>query len=173
MSHRARRFLAGLLLLALPGAAACRSAPPENVFQEGRPRIPSDEGIVTDINFERVQLRGEATYEIDREVQSFSTYDGSVIPLLHHKDRYVQLGLDGDKRVAWIAAIGLVLQGESPTVVYNGVVLEVDEKEKRLVFEDGTVLHYTPKITALPEKGQRIKATINPAKQQVVEIAAQ
>lgn len=166
---RVRRLFVLLAVLFLV-AASCRRGP-ELIFGSG-PRFPDDEGLVTDVNFQRVELDDERRYEIRQDVQSFSTYDGSVTPLLHYKDRYVHLGLDDDKRVQWVAGIGLVIGGDPPTVVYNGVVSKADKKKHRLIFKDGTVLTVAKQVE-LPEPGLKISAKIQPFKRVIVEIVLQ
>lgn len=161
------------LLIALPlvllTAVACnRSAEPQSVYQKGKDRVPKDEGVVTDVNFERLTLDRDRTYQISEEVESFSSYNGEVMPLLHHKNHYAQIGVHEGKVVSWIAGIGLVL--EDGFVVYNGTVKSADKK--RLVFEDGTVLQMSVRAY-IPEKGERVKATILPAKHQVVDVVQQ
>jgi hypothetical protein len=140
----------------------------ESAYRAGVPRFPDDEGVVTDVNFERLTIDGQRKYEISQDVESFSTYDGTILSLLVHKNRYAQLGLDG-KTVVWISGIGLVL--EDKTVVYVGEVSKADEK--RLIFKDGTVLQLHPRVSTPPAAGQRIKALILPDKHQIVEVVAQ
>lgn len=172
-AHNARNSRLVLVLATLALLAGCGQGQPENLFRHGVARFPDDEGVVTDINFDRVELRDGPVYEILKDVQSFSTYNGKVVPLLHHKGRYIQVGLDEEERVEWIAGIGLVLPGESPTVVYNGVIEKIDKSKRRIVFEDGTVLKYSASVKSFPEPGQRVKATISPPKQQIIEVVPQ
>lgn len=164
-----------LLLVAAIGlvAAGCSREPatqsPESVFGKG-PRFPSDEGVVTEIDFERVVLEGPRGYKISPEVQSFSTYNGKVIPLVHHKGRYIQLRLDNERRlVIWISVIGQVIpQPAGPRVTYVGVFEKVDDK-RRAVFKDGTVLKLGDEVTA-PEAGQRVGVRIDSARREVVTL---
>lgn len=140
----------------------------KGAYRAGVPRFPDAEGIVTDINFERLTLDEKDKYEISREVESFSTYGGEIMSLLLHRGRYAQVGLDG-RTVAWISGIGLVLQDGS--VVYVGVVSKADKK--RVIFEDGTVLQLNPRVSTPPSPGQRVKAIILPGKHQIVEVVEQ
>lgn len=164
--------LAGLVALVLV-AGACNGDPgqKESVFESG-PRFPDDEGVATDVTFERLILDGRRRYEIKQTVQSFSTYDGTITPLVFWKNRYVHVGLDDEKKAEWIAGIGLIIEGDVPHVVYNGVVDKVDAKKRELIFRDGTVLKMTAIVTA-PEPGTRIKATISPVKRGIIEIVQQ
>lgn len=165
-----RRSLA-LLIAALLILGGCgRQEQRDQVFGT-QARFPDDEGVVTDINFERLVLDEARRHDISPDVQSFSTYDGTVTPLLHHKGRYVQVGLDDKDRVEWVAGIGLVLQQDNPVVIYNGVVERVDSR-RGVIFRDGTVLKLSSRVTP-PEPGLRVKATIDPDKGQVVEIVPQ
>ena len=166
---RFRRLSLLLLLIAAGLLGACRTEnepAPKEIFGSG-PRIPDDQGIATGVDFERITLDDKRSYNISSEVQSFSTYDGTVTPLLHHKGRYVQLGLE-KREVEWVAGIG-ILQADQ-TVFYNGTVEKVDRKT--LTFEDGTVLKMTNVVQA-PGVGQRIRARIAPAKQGIIEIVPQ
>lgn len=108
----------------------------QRVVLDGRPRHPDDQGVVTAVSFERIELAGERTYEITRDLQSFSTQTMQALPILHRKGQFVHVGLDG-KRAVWIAAVGSVL-GDPPAVYYAGKLERVVDGE--LIFEDGTVL---------------------------------
>lgn len=167
-----RRALAFLALSLLIGGA-CSGRGSEPIFGSG-PRFPSAEGLVSDITFKQVVLDEGRRFVIREDVQSFSTYDGSVTPLVQLKGRYIHVGLDDSKRVEWVAGIGLVIGADSPGVgvVYNGVVKKVEVGKRRVIFEDGTVLTLAKQVP-LPKRGQRISAKIQPFKRVVVEIVPQ
>lgn len=170
---RLRSVLAFLALSLLLGAACSDRGGPEPIFGSG-PRFPDAEGVVMDISFKEVTLDEGRRFEILEDVQSFSTYDGSITPLLHLNGRYIHAGLDNSKRVEWVAGIGLVIGADSPDVgvVYNGVVESIEKGKRRVIFEDGTVLTLAKQVE-LPERGQRVSAKIQPFKRTVVEIVLQ
>ncbi|MGH7858205.1 MAG: hypothetical protein ACREQY_12850 [Candidatus Binatia bacterium] len=149
------RHAAVLCLLALV-SAACSG---EQTVFEGGPRFPDDEGVVTSISLERMQIEGDRNYVIGRDVESFKTRSHEPASLLSLKDKYVQVGLDGDE-VGWIALVGIVVGDDSPTVLYTGVFDGVDGRTDRAVFADGTTLALADDID-VPEEGQEVAAAID------------
>ncbi|MGH2811992.1 MAG: hypothetical protein ACRDI1_04690 [Actinomycetota bacterium] len=131
-------------------------------------RVPSDQGVVTSINFTQVELDGKRRYSISSEVQSFSTYNGEVTPLLAWEKKYVHLGLEDDT-VMWFAGIGVLDRTADPPVVFyaNGLVEDIDG-EGRLVFADGTVLEPAEGLE-LPPEGARVTAKIDTEKHLIAE----
>ncbi len=153
-----------LLLLLLAGAltlVGCSSkSDEERVVLDGRPRFPDAEGVVEQISFERITLDGGRSYEVRKDLQSFSTYDLAAVPMLHRLGQYVHLGLDG-KEAAWMAGIGVVVRGPAPPVVfYNGFLLRLDGD--RAIFRDGTVLKLADGVTSPVESGL-LRAELDPA----------
>lgn len=130
------RLVAGALVLLF---VACTR--PEPVDFSKTSRFPHDQGVVTDIDFESVQLDGSRKHPINREVQSFSTYNGKVTALLSWKNKYVHVGLDESKTVIWISGIGVVDRNVDPPIVRyaNGLLKRIDSK-RNAIFADGTVL---------------------------------
>lgn len=159
-----RRIIAAAFLLVL---GACPGGEPESITDQVR--NPDDEGVVTEINLERVQIDSERSYTFSREVESFTTRGHDIMPLLHHDGRYVHLGLadEGDV-VVWIASIGIVPEGDDAEVLYNGVLESVDD-EGRFVFDDGTVLIPDDGVEP-PETGAEATIVIDPETHRVVEV---
>jgi hypothetical protein len=144
-------LVAGLLVL-----SSCTKRHDDRLVLDGRPRIPDVEGVVEQISFERVTLDGGRSFPIQKDLQSFSTYDLAAVPMLHRLGQYVQLGLNG-KRVAWMAGIGVVVRGAAPPVVYyNGVLVRLEND--RAIFRDGTVLQLADGVTSPVEaQGRQVK----------------
>lgn len=136
-------------------------------------RFPDDEGTVTAVDFEDIQIDGSRKHPIRPDVQSFSTYTGKITPLLGWMGKYVHVGLDHEGRTIWIAGIGVVIDAtDRPTVLYlNGELLRVDS-QNRAIFRDGTVLRLDRGVTP-PSRKKPLKATIDPARHVVVELAEQ
>ena len=148
-------LLAGLLLL-----SGCADKGENRLVLDGRPRIPDVEGVVEQISFDRVILDGGRSFPVQKELQSFSTYDLAAVPMLHRLGQYVQLGLNG-KKVAWMAGIGVVVRSAAPPVVYyNGVLVRLDGD--RAIFRDGTVLQLADGVTSPVESGP-VRAELDPS----------
>lgn len=134
-------------------------------------RFPDAEGVVTSVSFEEIEIDGETRYPIDPEVQSFSTYNANVIPLLSWQNKYVHLGLD-DGQVVWVAGIGVVdSKADPPTVYYVGGVLVKVDKNKA-IFQDGTVLTLAEGVEP-PEQGISVLALIDVNQDKVVSLTSQ
>jgi hypothetical protein len=126
---------------------------------DGRPRPPDVEGVVEQISFERITLDGGRSFDLRKDLQSFSTYTLEAVPLLHRLGQYVQLGLEG-KKVAWMAGIGVVVRGRAvPVVFYNGVLVRRDGPQA--IFRDGTVLQLAAGVTPPVEQGL-LRAELDP-----------
>lgn len=157
-----------ILLLAL----ACCSRRQTTDYSKTE-RFPDAEGIVTSVDFERIRLDEDPPHVIDRSVQSFSTYNGKVAPLLSWKSKYVHLGLGDRGRVIWVSGIGVVVDDpETPVVYYTeGVVERVDSKG-RVIFQDGTVLTLDGSVEK-PAPKSKVTAKIDPQKERVIELLRQ
>ena len=152
-------LVAGLLLL-----SGCAKRHDERLVLDGRPRIPDVEGVVEQISFDRVTLDSGRSFPVQKDLQSFSTYDLAAVPMLHRLGQYVQLGLNG-KKVAWMAGIGVVVRGAAPPVVYyNGVLLRLESD--RAIFRDGTVLQLADGVTSPVQSGQ-VRAELDPSLRRV------
>ncbi len=160
-----KRFASAAVLLTLLVAVSCQTGP------EGaeRPRFPDDQGVVTQIDFETLKLDGKRSYKISPEVESFSTYNLKITPLLSWDQRYVHLGLDDDV-VVWIAGIGNVLKRPAgDVVVYTGArFLRIDRK-RNAIFFDGTVIKIAEGVEVPPED-TITKVTIDPAKHAAIDL---
>ncbi len=158
---------AAVLVLSLALFSACRGTPESATELEAR--IPDDAGVVTMVDFERIEIDGKNSYPLSEELESFTTGDHTVRPVLSWKDRYVHLGLD-DGVVQWIAGIGIVAN-EPPRVLYTGVFERLEE-ERRAVFRDGTVLQLDQGVSP-PGEGREVFATIDPSKDLVISLKTQ
>ena len=141
------------------------SSPTTAIALDGTPRYPDAEGVVVDIaaDFSTITLDGDRTYGVRRDVQSFSSLDGSVQQLLQRKGQYVQVGLKGDT-IRWIAGIAALVQtaGSAPVVYYSGNLADV--RRGKAIFEDGTVLTLADGVAA-PEgalQGRRDARPVDP-----------
>lgn len=111
-------------------------------------------------------LDGQRTYPIDREVESFSSRDHRVTPLVHWKDRYVHLGLETSRGVIWIAGIGVVTDDQPPRVFYSGKFERIDN-QRRAIFADGTALKVGGGL-APPAQGDLILVVFDPVRKEII-----
>ena len=157
---------AAVVLLVAMLLAACNRTPIDYAKEV---RVPDDRGKVTQIDVESIQLDDKRTHEIDPEVQSFSTYNGTVLPIRSWKDKYVHIGLNKDGDVIWIAGIGVVDSTANPPVVRytNGLLKKVEGR--RAIFADGTVLQ-VDKSVKIPPVNFRLTANIDPKRHLVVDL---
>jgi hypothetical protein len=170
--------VAALVVLAaalLAGAGGCGDdSRGGGVALDGSPRVPDAEGVVAAIgpDFSTLTLEGGRTYRIPKDVQSFSTIDGSTQPLRRRVDQYVHVGLDGDTMV-WIAGISAVIDtGGTKAVYYGGELRNI--AGSRLEFTDGTVLRVAKGVTVPAEaEGKRVLATIDPQQRVIVTLVPQ
>jgi hypothetical protein len=147
-------LLAGLLVF-----SGCAGGDDDRLVLDGTPRIPDVEGVVEQISFDRITLDGGRSFSVQKDLQSFSTYDLAAVPMLHRLGQYVQLGLNG-KKVAWMAGIGVVVRGAAPPVVYyNGVLVRLDGD--RAIFRDGTVLQLADGVIS-PVGTGLVRAEVDP-----------
>jgi hypothetical protein len=157
-----RALVLGVLFLLLAGCSE------KSVLEEGGPRVANDVGVATDVTFDRIQLDGERTYEIDESVESFATRSHHVTSLLSWEGKYVHVGLDDDDRAVWIAGIG-ILSGKPAKVRYSGVFESFDADRQRATFEDGTVLEFASSVKA-PERGREVVVEIDAERDLVTKI---
>ena len=149
---------------------ACRGGSGSDFALDGSPRIPDDEGIVTAVDLESVTLDGERTYDVERDLRSFSAIDLSTVPLLFTEGQYVQVGVDGDT-LEWIGAIAKPLAAEQePFVLYAGELEAVDGDA--LVFDNGTVLRLADAVEASSFVGEGVRVSIDPDTKTVTEVVA-
>jgi hypothetical protein len=167
-------IVAALVLAALLGACGRGGGDDGHVALDGSPRVPDVEGVVAKLadDFSTLTLEGGRTYEIPKDVQSFSTVDGSTQPLRRRVGQYVQLGLDG-RTVRWVAGFSAVVDGPSgPVVYYTGTLRKA--VGARLEFADGTVLRLAPGAGSVSQAvGERVLASIDPERRVVVGLAKQ
>ena len=149
-------------------AASCSSGT-SGVLEHGGPRIPSDQGVVTESTLERIQLDHKRNYLIDDKVESFTTRSHVVTSLLAWEGKFVQLGLSKSKKVQWIAGIGNVVPGTPPLVFYTGVVTRQESAKRRVYFDDGTVLVAGSGVK-VPSKGTEVVCEIDPTTALVTKI---
>lgn len=134
-------------------------------------RIPDDEGVVTEVSLERIQLDGERTYVLADEVESFTTRSHEVSPLLGWEGKYVHVGLDGGEQVSWVAGIGTVVRDDPPYTLYTGVFSRLDDETGRAVFADGTALEVSDGLR-FPQAGSEAVVTIDPERHLVTGLDA-
>jgi hypothetical protein len=139
---------------------------PAPLVLDGSPRTPDTEGVVTKVTTKEIQLDGRRSYHLSRDLQSFSTYTLTTIPVLQSTGRYVQLGLDGDT-ATWIATVGAVIEQDPRVVVYTGELAAV--RHGRLVFRDGTVLQLDKRVS-VPKPQANVVVDIDPARHRAVKV---
>jgi hypothetical protein len=161
------RATAVALTVALAVGTACSSGG-GTVKLDGSPRYPDDEGVVTSIDFDRVTLDGARTYGVSKNLRSFSTYDRSLEPMLNRERQYVQIGLSG-KTMVWMAGIAAVIPARPPRVYYTGTLVRVD-KERRVIFQDGTVLRLAAGVQPPVRRGY-VQAEIDAAAHRVRKLS--
>ena len=137
-----RLLVVGLVLGAALVTTACGDEP--GSFTEGQARHPDVAGVVDTATPTAITIDG-TRYPLAEELSSFSTYTLEPIPLRQRVGQYVHAGLDGDGRVVWVAAVGAVLPGTPPVVLYSGRMRSVEDGTA--TFEDGTVLPLGPDVT--------------------------
>ena len=165
MRRRSLLVVAAITLVALVGAPACsRGGGTAPIKLDGSPRYPSAEGVVTEVSRDALVLDGKQSYRVSKDLQSFSSSTLAPVPLLQRKDQYVQVGLDGNT-VVWIAAISAVVTLERPAAFHIGTLRRVDD-ERRLIFQDGTVLRLGRGVDA-PPTGRKVTAEIDPEQKAV------
>lgn len=157
------------LLITLLTAACDRNESDRGNSGDKPPRFPDDQGVVTSVDLESLTIENKRSYTISREVESFSTYNQEIIPLLRWQGRYVHVGTEGDE-VVWIAGIGVVDDSrEIPVVHYtNGLLRRIDNK-KRAIFADGTVLRLD-KPLGRPPLNERMSMDIDAARHVVIGV---
>jgi hypothetical protein len=172
LTGRSRAWLAvASCFLVLVAACGGESS---DVALDGSPRVPDVEGVVVSIadDASSIELDGGRTFQLERDLESFSTTDGSTTPVRSWQDKYVHLGVEG-KTARWIAGVASVVeQGEQELGYYIGVLNRV--QGQRLEFKDGTVLRLDGDLD-VPEEalGHRYMATIDVADRVVVALSPQ
>src|SRR5688500_15904782 len=76
-------LVAGALML-----VGCAEGEDDRLVLDGRPRLPDAEGVVEKISFEQITLDGGRSYEVRKDLQSFSTYTLEAVPMLHRLGQY-------------------------------------------------------------------------------------
>lgn len=155
-----------LFVLASVVAVGCRSEP-ESIFEQTR--SPDAEGVVEEIGPGGLKLAGGQGFEIDAAVQAFTTRSHDQVALGALKGRYVHVGLNEQGRVAWIASVGIVPEGQD-RVYYTGVPDRRDDD--RVVFEDGTVLRVAPGVD-VPELDGEWAVVLDVNRKAIVELQRQ
>lgn len=160
-----KRLLGIIVVLLLASLGACFGPEePQSILDKGA-RFPDVEGVVSDVSFEAVTIQGKA-FRIRKDVESFTTREHKITPLIHWKDRYVHVGLDDQSNVEWIAGIGVVTKTDPPVVFYSGT-FERAEKG-RAIFKDGTVLRLGEGVKP-PRKGRKAVANIDPSTRRITK----
>ena len=162
----------------LPGLLAATSCGDDEsrspVVLDGSPRLPDDQGVVTDLDLDdkSLTLDGKRSYQVSDQVRSFSALDLSIQPLADAADSYVQVGLEG-RTVVWLGRIAKVVPTDPPRVYYVGRFSSVESSDegRRITFGEGTVLDLADGVEP-PEgsEGEIVQAEIDPASHQVVAL---
>ena len=154
--------LAALVGLALVGACSSGGGGSAALVLDGRPRVPSDQGVVTAVSDTALTLDSARTYRVSPSIQVFSTNTFQALPLAGRQGQYVQIGAHGTT-VDWVASFSVVarLPGSPPTAFYIGVFLRTDSRG-RAVFRDGTIVTLAPGV-APPAPNSQVRADIDPA----------
>lgn len=164
---------ASLVALLVTVGAGCTAkvpeeSPPKQSIILKDFRIPDDEGVVTSIDRRSIEIDGARRYAIDPAVESFTASGRKVTPIVHWKNRYVQVGIRA-KRAIWIAGIGVVANTDPPLVFYGAEFVRLD-KESRAVFDDGTVLKIRSGVEP-PAERRKVSAEIDPVAKEIVRFS--
>jgi hypothetical protein len=152
-------------------AASCSgTGSRRSVLTKQAPRYPDAEGVVVDVNPQRIALDGGRAFRISALVESFTARGHAATSLARWKDKYVQVGVNADKEAVWISGVGVVIKGTPPTVFYTGVFRGLEGR--RAIFADGTVLTLAPGVAA-PRKGAESLATLDASRHLVIRLTAQ
>ena len=143
---------------------------------DGSPRLPDDEGVVTELDLEAksLTLDDERSYQVSAQVRSFSALDLSIQSLADAEGAYVQVGLDGET-IVWLGRVAKVVPTDPPRVFYVGRFTRIEDSEdgRRAVFGEGTVLSLADGVEApAGSEGQVIQAEIDPAAHRVTALRA-
>jgi hypothetical protein len=142
---------------------SCHSGGGSGSVLDGRPRIPSAEGVVTAVTLRRVTLDGARSFGVSRRLESFSVYNGAPTPLLAKRGQYVQVGVRGGK-VVWIQSFGTPI-GDPPAVVFTGRLDGV--AAGRLHFSGGATLRLGDGVPR-PPTGVDVECVIAPRRHAVI-----
>jgi hypothetical protein len=150
-------------LLVVPSACRGGGAEPPAVILDGRPRPPDDEGIMTEVAADHLVLDGRTRLKVSGKLIAFASSTGQVTNLYQRRNQYVQVGVRSGT-VVWLGAVGAILPGPRPFVLYQGNVLT--DEGGRLTMEDGTVLRAHPE---LPPVTGRLSLRLDVTTHEVVE----
>jgi hypothetical protein len=148
---------AAIIGLGVFGVSGCTHSSP-TLRLDGSARVPDDEGIATIVSRNRITLDGRRSYNVSRKFVSFSTHTLQVEPMAGRVGQYVLLGTSG-KTATWMAGVSAVTQKPVPRAYYQGRLLRIGE-QRRMFFQDGTVLRLAAKIPS-PQKNQLVSAIID------------
>lgn len=127
-------------------SSSCRASGLPSKTSSGKTvRVPSDQGLVTEASLSQLTLDGKRTYSLSQTVESFSGYNLTLRPLLTWKFKYVSIGVE-EKKVVWIAGLGLLDSQKTPPVVHLANVKLDSVHEGYLIFRSGTALKLAPKV---------------------------
>lgn len=166
--------MVGLVVVGAVFAGCGDEATEAPVVLDGTPRLPDDEGVVTDLDVDGLSLTldGKRSYQVSEQLRSFSALDLSIQPLAGAKDAYVQVGLNG-RTVVWLGRISKVVPTEPPSAFYVGRFKRVEQSDegRRVVFGEGTVLSLADGVEPpAGSEGQVVQAEIDPAAHRVVAL---
>jgi hypothetical protein len=166
---RAGRVAIAALTVGL--AVACsKGAPGPDLVLDGRPHIPSDEGILSALSEHRLSLDSSRDYALSPKAVAFAALSLQKVPLGGRISQYVQVGLVG-KTVVWVATFSAVIQlpGKPRVAFHIGTLKRIDEQH-RAVFADGAVLRLDPAVVAPGPVPIRVRAEIDVASHSIREL---
>jgi len=134
---------------------------------DGSPRFPTDQGVVTEVNQQRITIDGRRTYSLSPHLQSFAAVSLATIPVLQTKGQYVQVGLR-ETTVTWLGRIADVVRTDHAAVFYVGHLVRLQARD--LVMRDGTVLRLADGLAPPARVDADVTAEIEPAKHVVVKL---
>lgn len=163
-----RRGAAALLLVAIVLPACDRGGEPKaDIKLDGSARFPDRAGVVGKVSLERITIDGKEA-ELSRNLQSFSTYTLTALPVLNTRGAYVHAGVE-DGEVVWIALVAKLLSvpPAAPEAFYKGTFARA--QGRNLVFRDGTVFAAAPGLEP-PTVGFQVLAEIDVANDRIVRL---
>ena len=133
---RAGRVAALVLVLA---AACTKAVPAPDIVLDGRPHVPSDQGILSALTERTLSLDGARHYALSSKAVAFAAASLQHVPLGGRTGQYVQVGVK-QRAVVWIATFSAVVQlrGRPPEAFHIATLKRVDG-QRRAIFADVTV----------------------------------
>lgn len=139
---------------------------------DGSPRVADHAGVLTALDDDFATMTvGTRTFQIDPDVQSFSTLEGNATPLRRWVQQYVLVGLDDDEEtVEWMAGVSAVVRvpDEPASAFLTDVLTSIDDG--RAVFRSGTTLPIASGVEPPSNPPVAVTATIDVDSGAVVQL---